>query len=141
MLAKDQMVMYKQLLTLFITKEIFHFGDLRDGLASEFAKIDGLDEAEQQLMLETMHQRVTQHNMQAVAGYYSRISLERLSTLLALDVEKMETELCEMVTTKKVYARIDRPGGVITFAPPKAPNELLNDWSNDISSLLTLLEE
>ena len=45
-----------------------------------------------------------------------------------------------MVTKKQVYARIDRPKGIITFAPPKSPNELLDDWSGDISTLLNLLE-
>ena len=37
-------------------------------------------------------------------------------------------------------ARLDRPAGIVTFAPPKKPNELLNDWSNDISQMLNLIE-
>lgn len=45
-----------------------------------------------------------------------------------------------MVSKKQVYARIDRPKGIITFAKPKAANELLNDWSSDIATLLTKLE-
>lgn len=32
----------------------------------------------------------------------------------------------------QLYARIDRPAGIISFAPPKSPNELLNEWSSDI---------
>lgn len=45
-----------------------------------------------------------------------------------------------MLHRPQVYARIDRPAGLINFTPPKAPNELLNDWSGDISQLLNLLE-
>ena len=40
----------------------------------------------------------------------------------------------------QIYARLDRPAGIITFAAPKSPNELLNDWSSDISQMLNLIE-
>jgi|TARA_B100000524_G_scaffold214802_1_gene112713 26S proteasome regulatory subunit N5 len=136
----EKLPMYKQLLQLFITKEIFHFADCKPGLQAELAAFGHIDAAEQELMLETMHTRVTQHNIQAVACYYARISIARLANLLALAPDAMEKELCAMVSNKQVYARIDRPAGVIKFSPPKAPNELLNDWSTDISQLLTLLE-
>lgn len=136
----QELPMYKHLLTLFITKELFHFADVRDGLAKELASIAELPEQEQAHMLETMHARVTEHNIQAVASYYSRVTMARLAQLLALPVADMEKQLCEMVSKKQVYARIDRPAGIISFSPPKSPNELLNDWSADISSLLNLLE-
>jgi 26S proteasome regulatory subunit N5 len=129
----------KQLLKLFITKEIFHFADLRAGLAAELAAAD-FSAAEQETMLDVMQKRVTQHNIHAIAGYYSRITMERLAHLIALPMATMEEQLCEMVTKKQLYARIDRPAGIIGFAPPKSPNELLNDWSSDISSLLNLVE-
>jgi hypothetical protein len=41
---------------------------------------------------------------------------------------------------QQVYAKIDRPKGLVLFAQPKSPNTLLNDWSSDISSLLNMLE-
>ena len=40
----------------------------------------------------------------------------------------------------QVYARIARPDGIISFAAPKTPNELLNDWAGDLSALLNHLE-
>lgn len=144
MLSAEKMLqelpMYKQLLTLFITKELFHFADVRDGLAKELASIPQLPEEEQAHMLKTMHARITEHNIQAIASYYSRVTMGRLAQLLALPVADMEKQLCEMVSKKQVYARIDRPKGVVSFSAPKSPNELLNDWSADISSLLNLLE-
>jgi 26S proteasome regulatory subunit N5 len=66
--------------------------------------------------------------------------MERLAELLGLGLAQMETQLSEMVTKKQVYARIDRPRGIIVFSPPKTANELLNDWSGDVSTLLNLLE-
>ena len=92
-------------------------------------------------MLETMHTRVSQHNIQVVAGYYGRISMPRLAELTGLSMEKMEEQLCEMVTKKQVYARIDRPAGIITFEAPKTANEMLNDWSGNIGELLDKLEK
>ena len=91
-------------------------------------------------MLSTFHRRVTEHNIGVVAQYYARITMERLSVLLELDIASTEEQLCEMVCAKQVYARIDRPRGIITFSKPKSANELLNGWSFDIASLLTKLE-
>jgi len=133
--------MYKELVRLFTTQEIFHFGELRDALAAELAGASlGFDAAEVELMLSTFHRRVTEHNIGVVSAYYSRITMERLAALLELDIGKMEEQLCEMVTKKQVYAKIDRPNGICVFAKPKDPNALLNDWSSDISSLLNMLE-
>lgn len=132
--------MYKDLLKLFITKEIFHYIDLAAPIKAELEAFGEFDAEEVKLMLETLHLRVTQHNIQVVSTYYSRISMERLGGLLGLGVSLMEEQLCEMVTKKQVYARIDRPKGIIVFSPPKSANSLLNDWSGDISSLLNLVE-
>merc|ERR1712216_1078896 len=122
--------MFKQLLKLFITKEIFHFAELQAGLESELALFSELDAEERKLMLETMHTRVPQHNIQVVAGYYARISMARLAELTGLTMEKME-----------VYARIDRPAGIITFQAQQTANEMLNDWSGNIAELLYKLEK
>merc|ERR1711968_38321 len=86
------------------------------------------------------HKRVTEHNIGVVSTYYARITMERLASLLGLDIATMESQLCDMVSAKQVYARIDRPKGIVVFAAPKTPNELLNDWSTDISTLLKMLE-
>ena len=137
----EQLPMFKQLLKLFITKEIFHFAELKAGLEAELALFAELTDEERKLMLETMHTRVSQHNIQVVAGYYGRISMPRLAELTGLSMEKMEEQLCEMVTKKQVYARIDRPAGIITFEAPKTANEMLNDWSGNIGELLDKLEK
>lgn len=135
--------LYKELLKLFITKEIFHFAELEAKLRAELGELGELGEfppEEVTLMLETLHSRVTQHNIEVVSTYYERVTMERLAELLGLGLAQMETQLSEMVTKKQVYARIDRPRGIIVFSPPKTANELLNDWSGDVSTLLNLLE-
>jgi 26S proteasome regulatory subunit N5 len=132
--------MYKELVRLFITKEVFHFADLESQLRAEIEALKGFDAKETDLMLTTFHRRVTEHNIEVVSQYYTRIQIERLAALLQLEIPKMEEQLCEMVTKKQVYARINRPKGIIDFTAPKSPNELLNDWSSDIASLLSKLE-
>jgi 26S proteasome regulatory subunit N5 len=49
--------------------------------------------------------------------------------------------LSDLVVNGSVYAKIDRPSGVINFSKPKKPEETLNDWSQNISELLNLLEK
>ena len=77
--------MYKELVRLFTTEEIFHFGELKDALAAELAgSALGFGAAEVELMLTTFHTRVTEHNLGVVSSYYSRITMERLAGLLEL---------------------------------------------------------
>ena len=45
-----------------------------------------------------------------------------------------------MVTSKMVYSKIDRIDGIVSFVKPKDTNETLNEWSSDISQLLTSVE-
>jgi len=132
--------LFKQLLKFFITKELFHFSDLKAGLLAELVAMGEFSEAETTLMLDTLHDRVSQHNIEVASLYYERITMERLAQLLALPIEQMEEQLTAMVSKKQMYARLDRPAGIITFAPPKKPNELLNDWASDISQMLNLIE-
>jgi 26S proteasome regulatory subunit N5 len=56
---------------------------------------------------------------------------------------KQETEdfLSKLVVNKTIYARIDRPAGIINFVPKSDPNTILNDWSRNINSLLELINK
>ena len=135
-----ELPMYKELVRLFTTQEIFNFGEVKAALQVELEKFGSYDGAEVELMLSTFHRRVTEHNIDVISKCYTRITMERLSEHLDLNIAEMEEQLCQMVTNKQVYARIDRPKGIVTFAKSKTANALLNDWSSDIGSLLTKLE-
>ena len=50
-----------------------------------------------------------------------------------------ETFLSELVTKKTIYARIDRPAGIITFSQSKDPGKVLNDWSSNLNTLMMLV--
>lgn len=49
--------------------------------------------------------------------------------------------MSKLVVSKTIHAKIDRPAGVISFQINKTANQILNDWSNDINSLLGLIEK
>jgi len=80
-------------------------------------------------------------NIRVISHYYSRITLTRLTELLDLPLSKTERTLCKLVTDKIVYARIDRPSGIVVFKQKKNINDILNAWSGDIDKMLGLVEK
>jgi 26S proteasome regulatory subunit N5 len=84
---------------------------------------------------EDLRKRVIEHNVRVVAKYYTRIQLGRLTQLLDLTEEETERYLSELVT-----AKIDRPARIVNFARPRDADDVLNEWSGNMKSLLGLLE-
>ena len=87
-----------------------------------------------------MRKAVVQHNIRVLASYYNRLESGRLNTLLGLPDDLTERYLSEMVQSKQLYARIDRPARIVTFARKKTPNEVVDEWSSDVGKLLSLVE-
>jgi len=87
------------------------------------------------------HKRIVQHNIRVIGLYYSRITSKRLSELLKLDDEKTETYLSEMVSDKQLYAKINRPTGIVTFQKPQDSNDQVEAWSRDIGDVINLVEK
>ncbi|KZV74946.1 PCI-domain-containing protein [Peniophora sp. CONT] len=90
---------------------------------------------------EDLHVRIIEHNIRIIAKYYSRIKLERLSTLLDLPVKETEDTLSRLVVSATVWARIDRPAGVVNFRAKRDAEEVMNDWSSDMQKLLGHVEK
>lgn len=49
--------------------------------------------------------------------------------------------MCSLVTSGTVWARIDRPAGVVSLQKKKDAQEQLNHWSNDLNKLMGIVEE
>jgi 26S proteasome regulatory subunit N5 len=45
-----------------------------------------------------------------------------------------------MALSGDVYLKMNRPAGIINFEQPRAVEEVLSDWANDIGSLMNLME-
>lgn len=84
--------------------------------------------------------RVIEHNVRVVAKYYTRIQMGRLTELLDLTEEETEKYISDLVTSKTIYAKIDRPARLISFSKPRDADDVLNEWSSDMKSLLSHLE-
>lgn len=87
-----------------------------------------------------LRKRVIEHNVRVVAKYYTRIQMSRLTQLLDLTEEETEKYISDLVTLKTIYAKIDRPARLVNFAKPRDADDVLNEWSSDMKSLLGLLE-
>jgi len=66
--------------------------------------------------------------------------MARLTQLLDLDENETESYISQLVTAKTVYAKIDRPARVVSFATTRDADEVLNEWSSSVKGLLGLLE-
>ncbi|TLS22238.1 uncharacterized protein PpBr36_09835 [Pyricularia pennisetigena] len=89
---------------------------------------------------EDLRKRVIEHNVRVIARYYTRIRMDRLTELLDLAEEETEKYISDLVTSKTVYAKIDRPARIVNFAKPRDADDVLNEWSSNMKSLLGLLE-
>ena len=76
-----------------------------------------------------------------IEKYYSRIRLDRLSSLVGVSVERAEVEIGDMVVNKRLTAKINRMQGIVVFLKSKFTNDILNDWNYDIRSLLDKIEQ
>lgn len=74
------------------------------------------DNAKAHQRWQDLRKRVIEHNVRVVAKYYTRIQMGRLTQLLDLDEEETESYISQLVTAKTVYAKIDRPARLVSFA-------------------------
>jgi 26S proteasome regulatory subunit N5 len=87
-----------------------------------------------------LHRRVVQHNLRVMSKLFSRLRFERLCELLVLDPAVCEAELRDMVTAKDLYARIDRPAGVVKFRKQRPAAQVLTEWGADLAKVLSLVD-
>lgn len=93
-----------------------------------------------EFFVEQLRKRVVQHNIRVVAKYYKRIQSQRLSQILTLSLSDLETYLSELSSDGDLYLKIDRPAGIISFLEPQQPEQILSEWSSDVSKMMMLME-
>jgi 26S proteasome regulatory subunit N5 len=76
-----------------------------------------------------------------VAEYYSRITLSRLTALLDLTPKETEQTLAKLVVSGTIWAKVDRPAGIVDFRKERGAENVMNDWSSDMQKLLGLVEK
>jgi 26S proteasome regulatory subunit N5 len=75
-----------------------------------------------------LHDRVVEHNIRVVAGYYTQVESKHLASMLDLSVDDLESYISKLVGNETIFAKIDRPAG----NPPRLfeplPEELLSNF-------------
>jgi len=132
---------FKLLLKQLVTMEVIQWTTLWDTYKSEFEneKVSGKSLGEK--AAEDLKQRIIEHNILVVSKYYARITVKRLAELLCLSVQEAEKHLSDMVVSKALIAKIDRPKGIVCFQSAKDSNDILNSWAANLEKLLDLVEK
>ncbi|KAJ5918229.1 hypothetical protein N7454_010604 [Penicillium verhagenii] len=136
-----------RLLKLFTIPELMRWPMVSEQFGPHLCGTDVFDAQPQQSSdnqanqrWQDLRKRVIEHNVRVVAKYYTRIQMGRLTQLLDLTEEETEKYISDLVTSKTIYAKIDRPARLVNFAKPRDADDVLNEWSSDMKSLLGLLE-
>ncbi len=135
-----------QLLKLFTVPELMRWPNIEANFSPHLTSTDIFsataspkDPKAHQRYLD-LRKRVIEHNVRVIAKYYTRVTFPRLTSLLDLPPQETESVISELVTSKTIYARIDRPAQVVTFEKKREADEVLNEWSGNMKGLLGLLE-
>jgi len=139
----EKIPVYKKLLILFLTKELMRWPNFETIFAPELNKHSIFTERVEgkPTLWEDLKKRVVEHNIRVIEAYYRRIRMSRLSQLLDLSEEASEKFISDLVVSKSIFAKIDRPTGIVSFRKRKDANEFLNEWSVNVNDLLDLLEK
>ncbi|KAJ5624548.1 hypothetical protein N7510_000857 [Penicillium lagena] len=143
----SQVPMEARLVKLFTVPELMRWPMVAEQFGPHLCGTDVFDAEAKQSTENDAHRRwqdlrkrVIEHNVRVVAKYYTRIQMGRLTQLLDLTEEETEKYISDLVTSKTIYAKIDRPARLVNFAKPRDADDVLNEWSSDMKSLLGLLE-
>jgi 26S proteasome regulatory subunit N5 len=136
---------YGDLLKMFATDELIGWPHLVERFGAELTSVVSLAAMEAKTedvdWKIALKERCTEHNLRVVSKYYTRIRLHRLAELLDQTEDDTERKLAAMVADKKaLWAKIDRPAKIVSFAKPKNADTTLNAWATNVTSLLDIVE-
>ncbi|KAF8203025.1 hypothetical protein BJ912DRAFT_942639 [Pholiota molesta] len=135
-LAKLQL--HYNLVKCFVTRELMRWPGIETLYGPHLRKTPVFSSEKR---WEDLHNRVVEHNVRVVAQYYTRITLPRLTSLLDLTPKQTEQTLARLVVSGTIWAKIDRPTGIINFRSKRNAEDVMNDWSSDMQKLLGLVEK
>ncbi|KIM70386.1 hypothetical protein SCLCIDRAFT_529641 [Scleroderma citrinum Foug A] len=136
--ALEKLELHFNLVKSFVTRELMRWPGI-EAIYGPFLRTTPVFSVAKQW--EDLHTRVIEHNIRVVAQYYTRITLSRLTTLLDLTPQQTEETLARLVVSKTIWARIDRPAGIVNFRSKRSTEDVMNDWSSDMQRLLGLVEK
>nr|QBH67401.1 putative RPN5-26S proteasome regulatory subunit [Ustilago esculenta]QBH67519.1 putative RPN5-26S proteasome regulatory subunit [Ustilago esculenta] len=152
----DQVPEHKNLLKCFTTPELMRWPGIETlygpmlrqsatfspiASSTNTPTVEGVKVKDGNHRWEELHKRVVEHNIRVISHYYTRITLNRLSELLDLSPAQSESSLADLVSSGTIFAKMDRPSGLVNFEKRKSNADLLNDWSADMNKLMGTVEK
>lgn len=141
-----QLPLYEQLVRMFTTLELIRWPKVEEVFGDKLKTYWVFDQSDAESgpastqRWSDLRQRVIEHNILVIAKFYVRITISGLAELLDLSVSEAEKILAQLVTSGMVYARINRPQRIVSFAKAKDTNDVLNEWSYNTGKLLEHVE-
>merc|ERR1712038_901477 len=136
----DKVPVIQQLIKIFLRKEIAAWPLAKEPDVKGHEVFQDQPHEGGSARWDMLKKRVVQHNIKVVSEYYEMIHSKRLCELLGLTDKECEDELSELVCSKFVFAKIDRPAGTIKFGRKLTYTDRLNDWEGSITGMLDLVE-
>ena len=140
----EEIAFYNDLLKLFNTAELIYWSVLENQFQAVLragtvecpatSVFDNSPNGDQRW--KDLKNRVVEHNIRIMAKYYKRVTLKRMAELLSLSLDETEEMLTNLVVNKTIWAKVNRLEGVVNFKAAKPANEVLNDWSHNINTLM-----
>merc|ERR1712113_671405 len=136
----DKVPVFQQVVKIFLRKEIAAWPLTNESEIKSHPVFQDTPHEGGAARWDMLKKRVVQHNIKVISEYYEQINTKRLCELLGLSDKETEAELSELVCAKFVHAKIDRPGGTVRFGLKPTYTDRLNDWSDNITKMLDLVE-
>lgn len=134
----NKLPLCKDIVKILTTHEIINWSEFEQKYGRELSKEVVYDQSTEdgKKHYSDLKKRTIEYNLRVISGFYSSIRLKRLCGLLQLDQPSVENVIIDLVNSAVLYAKINRPAGIVSFIKPKGENELLNEWSFNIDTLL-----
>ncbi|KAH0478547.1 MAG: uncharacterized protein KVP18_002496 [Porospora cf. gigantea A] len=85
-----------------------------------------------------LRRRVVQHNIFVFSKFYTKVTLTRISDVINIPKLEVEQEVCELVSSDALQAKIDRPTDELHFLDP---TNKLDMWGASITKAVGLVDE
>lgn len=137
----ERLPLYRELINTFRKKELIRWPAVEQAFGEELRTLPLLFGADEhsQTRWSDLGDRIVEHNLRTISGYYSTLSMNRLAELLNRTAAEAENILVRLATTGGISAKIDRIAGIITFASARGADEILNKWNTNVDLLLALM--
>lgn len=136
----DKVPIFKKLVKIFLKKELAAWPLQDEAEIKAHSVFQDSPHEGATVRWDMLKKRIVQHNIKVVSEYYEQIHTARLCELLCLSDKDLEAELSELVNSKFICAKIDRPAGTVKFGQKQNYTDRLNDWSDSITKMLDLVE-